>query len=273
MLNLILDSGAFTAWSKGTPVDIDEYIAYAKANAEGINHVVALDVIPGEFGRVPTPAEVEASAAASWENLLYMQKEGIDPVPVFHQGERFYWLHKMIKHGCKYIGISPANDRTTQQKRLWLDRVFGEICDAEGWPVIQTHAFGVTAVPLLMRYPWYSADSSTWAVTAGRGGMFVPYVRDDGSFKFDSAPQTVYVSTQQNEKKKAGNDSAAWKNLTDARRQQVLEFIAMAGTTFEACQAHYSPRARVNAFFFLQVQATKVDAPFKAKKTHLFKDE
>lgn len=268
MLDLILDSGAFTAWSRGTPVDLDEYIAYAKANAEGVNHVVALDVIPGEFGRKPSAAEVEVSAAQGWENLLKMQAEGVDAVPVFHQGEQFRWLHQYIAHGCKYIGISPANDRSTGEKRLWLDRVFSEIVDPEGWPVIKTHAFGVTAIPLLLRYPWYSADSATWVLTSARGRILVPKVGRDGSFDYSVAPQVVCVSVESNSK---GNASH-WDNLTPANVAQVLAWIEFCGSTFEGVSVSYKERARCCAWFFVQFGKYKVDRPWKGAKNHFFKD-
>ena len=163
----MLDSGAYSAWSRGQPIDLDQYIAYIHTNAEHLDYYVALDVIPGSFGTRPTPAQVEESAAASWNNLLYMQAHGLSPIPVFHMHEHFKWLRKMIDHGCDYIGISPANDCTTHQKRMWLDKVFDFICDADGWPCIKTHAFGMTALPLLTRYPWYSADSVTWITFSG----------------------------------------------------------------------------------------------------------
>lgn len=268
MLDLVLDSGAFTAWSKGQPVDIDEYCAYIKHNAEGIDHYVALDVIPGEFGRVPTPAEVEASAAQGWENLLYMQREGLDPVPVFHQGEQFKWLHRMIAHGCKYIGISPANDRTTGQKRVWLDRVFTEIVDKDGWPVVKTHAFGMTAVSLLMRYPWYSADSATWVLASGRGSIMVPHAHD-GEFLYSRTPQVIFTTPQAEAGK---SQKTLYRDLSPARREQVDRFVAEAGTTVEECRHHHKPRARVNAHFFMQVGAKKVDKPWKPHRQHLFKD-
>lgn len=248
-------------------MDIDEYIAYIKHNAEAIDHYVALDVIPGAFGRVPTAAEVEASAAQGWENLLYMQREGLDPVPVFHQGEQFKWLHRMIGHGCKYIGISPANDRTTAQKRQWLDRVFSEIVDAEGWPVVKTHAFGMTAVSLLMRYPWYSADSATWILTAGRGAVMAPFVKH-GLFDYAATPQIIFTS----ERSDGSGTKTLYSQLGRTRQAQVDAFFAEAGTSYDQCRAGHTARARANAYFFLRVGQTKVDKPFKPKRTHLFKD-
>ena len=267
MLDLVLDSGAFTAWSRGTPVDLDEYIAYIKANAEGVDHYVALDVIPGAFGVKPSPAEVEASASQGWENLIYMQREGLDPVPVFHQGERFWWLERMIQHGCKYIGISPANDRTTQQKRLWLDRVFELVCDSNGYPRVKTHAFGVTAVPLLTRYPWYSADSATWVLVAARGAILVPKMLR-GDFNYLVSPQVVFTSN----KAKQSLHKEHWEQLSAARRQQATAFLAQAGVTPEQVRDSHRYRAMANVAFFRGFAAAKKDAPFTPKKRHLFED-
>src|SRR5487761_2695056 len=214
-LDLMLDSGAFTAWRKKSSVDLEEYINYIRKNCEHIDIAVNLDVIPGEFGRVPEPAEVEASAQQGWNNMLTMEAEGIFPMPVFHMGESFKWLHRMIEHGSRYIGISPANDRTTNEKILWLDRVFVEIVDSKGWPVVKTHAFGVTSVPILFRYPWYSADSAAWVFTAATGGIMVPKSKN-GFFNYSEKPYVVSVSTR--EKEKSGS-STHFLQMSDAIKE------------------------------------------------------
>jgi len=281
-LNLLLDSGAFSAWNNGKAIDLDHYIAFIKANIEHIEHYVNLDVIPGEFGRTPSPSEVEVSAEQGWANMLRMEAEGLRPIPVFHMGEQFKWLRRMVEHGCPYIGISPANDRPTKAKAVWLDRVFDQITDAAGWPLVRTHAFGVTSIDLLIRYPWYSADSTTWIMIAARGKILLPRWEND-AWNFNRRPSICYVSEphlgaedltakQRAEAVKRSLEQSQWRHIT-AERKHVEDWLAFCDSSLELCEVDYIERTRVCLRFFLEFEKQHVDQPFKRTKQHLFEDD
>lgn len=157
--NIIIDSGAFSAWTQKTEINIDEYIDFCldlkKTRKENL-YFVNLDVIPGEWGRTPTLDEIEESAQKGWDNMLHMRSKGINPIHVFHMHEDFKWLDRIAKE-LDYIGISPANDVPKSEKIAWLDRVFSKIKATK-----KTHGFGVTAPDIIYRYPWYSCDSISW---------------------------------------------------------------------------------------------------------------
>lgn len=268
----MLDSGAFSAWASGKEIDLDHYCAFIRAHAEYLDYYVCLDVIPGAFGRTPSPEEVEVSAQKSWDNLIYMQREGLDPVPVFHMGEQFKWLRRMVDHGCPYIGISPANDRTTSAKRVWLDRVFNEITDADGKPFVKTHAFGVTAIDLLTRYPWYSADSTTWIMIAARGKILVPrWV--GGKWAFDKKPMICYISEPYGEGATLlrGMKEAQWRHVP-SEKEHVESWLRHCGSTLDQCAEDYKERTRVCCQFFQEFERHFVPQPFKRVKPHLFED-
>jgi len=61
--NLIIDSGAFSVWTRGEEVDIDQYAHFCgeiKKLFPLCNiYVVNLDVLPGKFGQRPTQKQVE----------------------------------------------------------------------------------------------------------------------------------------------------------------------------------------------------------------------
>jgi len=158
----LLDSGAFSAWNSGRTINLNQYIAYAKdfiARHRGvIDHiyVVNLDVIPGEQGIKPTKHEVEDAARQGWENMIAFEKAGLTPVHIFHQGEDFKWLER-ISARHRYIGISPNNDAGLKSKFLWMKKVFS-IIQARN----MTHGFAVTARKLMLSFPWYSVDSTSW---------------------------------------------------------------------------------------------------------------
>ena len=172
---LLMDSGAYTNWKQGGHVDLEQFVQFIIGfRCPNVRQVIPvnLDVIPGEFGRSPTAEEVEESAKKSFDNFQTMQQAGITALPVFHQGENFSWRDRMVVE-ADYVGISPANDRSSLVRRLWLDEVFSHL--DRNRIKVKTHAFGVMAVSLLRPFPWYSADSASAGWTAGVAGrVFIP---------------------------------------------------------------------------------------------------
>lgn len=159
---IIIDSGAYSVWAAGKYIDIDEYIKFCinlKDSPGGDRFVfVNLDVIPGKKETPPTESEVDISAEASWDNMLYMYSKGIKCLPVYHHHEKDTWLMRLAEF-TDYVGASPANDRfiTSKHKRFWLDNVFNKVKFK-----VKIHGFGVTSRDILMRYPFYSVDSTSW---------------------------------------------------------------------------------------------------------------
>lgn len=183
--NIIVDSGAFSAWNKGREIDIDEYIEFAHdciQQGERHNknvHVVNLDVIPGKVGEMKglslikpqTRRKIDRAAQQGFDNMMHMKQAGITPIHVFHQHEDFKWLDKMLEH-TDYIGISPANDLSTKARRIWMDKVFTYL-NKKGANV-KTHGFAVTSIKDLKQFPWTSCDSATWVFLAAYGEVMFP---------------------------------------------------------------------------------------------------
>ena len=69
---LFIDSGAYTAHTKGTKIDVDEYINYLNDIHEYCTVYAQVDHIAGRFGQPKDPKEVEAAPGISWENYNYM---------------------------------------------------------------------------------------------------------------------------------------------------------------------------------------------------------
>jgi hypothetical protein len=259
---LILDSGAFSAWTKKVVIQLDDYIAFIKANIDQIDYYVNMDVIPGEFGRKPSEDEVEKSAQASWDNLIYMESEGLHPVPVYHMGESIEWLDKLIDHGCSYIGISPANDRTTKQKIKWLDMVFHHICDSNGVPKIRTHGFGVTSLPILYRYPWYSVDSMSWVRFAAYGSIVVPK-EVNGIYRYDISPHVVTFSNLSPKVKVQGTH---YSNFGELSRKYIDKYINDRGFKAEDLVEDHYGRLQMCILFFKEVSKFNEGKVFVPKK-------
>lgn len=169
---LIIDSGAFSVWSNGGSVDIDKYADFCTQLKEILPecidlYIVNLDVLPGEWGHVPSKDDIDKSAEQGWKNMLYLESKGLKVIHVFHQHEDWEVLDKLSKHS-DYIGISPANDVSQKEKDLWMNQVFSRIKDT-----VKTHGFAVTSHNQLYKYPYYSADSSSWVTPARYGRIAV----------------------------------------------------------------------------------------------------
>ena len=162
-MKLFVDSGAFSAYTKGKEIDLDDYIAYLNEYGKYFN--VYLD-----------------APRISWENFLHM-RERLDKslwdrfIPVFHEGEDFKWLENMLTYKdadgnpLAYIGISPHTETTTDRRLVFCKEVFRRIKRLN--PQVKTHGFGMTALNILQYIDFTSVDSTTWLKGAIYGTILV----------------------------------------------------------------------------------------------------
>ena len=68
-----VDSGAFSAYTKGIDIDIDDYIAWINRWHPYVERYAAWDVIPSD------KVSVEESAKQTWKNYKYMKTKVTDP--------------------------------------------------------------------------------------------------------------------------------------------------------------------------------------------------
>lgn len=185
--DLVVDSGAYSAWSRGKLFDMDEYINFLNSN-----HVLDVafwaaeaDKIPGSMGVDPTEEERLAAPEESWNNYLYMIKRVKWPkkiVPIFHQGEDYSHLLRMLEYRFEdddfipYIGISPRNDVHVGEKMKWYEaiwKIIYEKCDELGRDIPLTHNFGMTTISMMEQYPSCSSDSTSWVRSASFGNIMI----------------------------------------------------------------------------------------------------
>lgn len=241
---MFLDSGAFTAWTKGTEIDLRAYINFCLKFQERLTAIANLDVIPGSYGRYPTAEEVEQSARRGFENYLTMVDAGVDPsklVHIFHQGESWEWLQKIV-NTCPYFGISPANDKTTSQKITWLEQCMKHVCDKDGLPLGKYHGFGVTSWDIMQRYNWFSVDSSTWLRPGSFGNIYVP-VHVHGVPDYGQPPNIVAVSTRSNS---VGEQGKHLITMTAEEQELVIKFVTDMGFNIEELADDYIKRHYLN---------------------------
>ena len=172
---LFIDSGAFSVHTGKANTTVDEYLDYLNSIDEYIDVCAQLDTIPGTFGQPKSKEDYEESARKSWDNFLYMRTKMKSPnklMPVFHFGEDFSALENMLtwrdENGnlLDYIGISPANDASQDDKNAYLQNVADVIARSCN-PNVKTHLYGMTSLDALSKYPCYSADSISHRLIAG----------------------------------------------------------------------------------------------------------
>lgn len=163
-INLMFDSGAFSAFTQKKPIDIQAYAQFLNANIQHILLPVNLDSINPE-----SPAK---AAEKSWENFTYLADSGVITMPVFHAREPVIWLEKMIEN-CPYIGLSGTSLVSPSEHMRWYDTMWRYVTDINGYPVSNFHAFGDTSPISLRKYPWRSADSASWQIQSGKTGSII----------------------------------------------------------------------------------------------------
>jgi hypothetical protein len=180
-VKVMVDSGAYSAWSRKVTIDLDQYIGYLQRNEHLLDSYFNLDVIPGaDGGREWRPDHIERAAESSYKNLQRMKAAGLSPIPVFHQDEDYRWLKQCLAYGESYIALAPFDGG--YDAIPWLHNCFALLSQ---YPQVKVHGLGMTTRGILHRFPWYSVDSTTWIKQAGAHLIPVPLCRN-GRFDYSS---------------------------------------------------------------------------------------
>lgn len=196
-IKLVVDSGAFTAWSKNTFVDLNKYCKFLLDNDNYIYKSINLDVI--------NQNSPEEAAKAGFANWIKMIDAGLSPIPVYHARENLKWLDAMIER-TSYIGLSGTSLVSISESLAWHKLVWSYITDRTGCPIVDTHAFGDTAIASLTNFPWTSCDSATWMIQGGRAGR-IKLQGKAYQFRTTSLRDTSFISNDD-----IGPKRTAWED-------------------------------------------------------------
>jgi len=210
-LDILMDSGAYSAMTKGVEIDIDKYIQFIKDCGDKITAAVSLDVI--------------GDGAATYSQWKYMKKKGVNTIPTYHLSTDVKYLERYIEE-TDYIGVGGVAGVTTSRTSretfnvLWKEM----LTDSDGMPLCKIHAFGITDVTILADFPFYSIDSSTWLMTSRRGIIIIPGL--DGKEPDYFQAKRVEVSSKSPHRKKRGQHL---ENLGDMQKEMIMNFITEKG--------------------------------------------
>lgn len=245
--------------SKRFKTYVDRYAEFIKKHKDAIDFYVNVDAI--------------FEPNLSWKVLKYLENEhGLNPIPVLHYGTPMKWVDKHIDHGYDYLGIGGLGQEVSKQMYYaWADRLFDRICP---WPartpIVKTHAFAINSHSLLIRYPWYSVDGSSWAKLAGYGCIYVPHVRW-GKFNFSVSPYIIGFSYRSKARKVKG---AHYLSLSTSQQTAVRKWLDHIGMPIGKVDkegnpirpgvlSQYNSRAISNLLFFQEL--CKWLPPYPAK--------
>lgn len=145
---ILLDSGAYSAYTKGKNVNLMDYLAYIQSNLDYLHQYVSLDVIGNE----------------RLTYLIYqlMKSYGLDPVAVVHYGDGpDLTIHQYNGRLLALGGTVPVRDKKKVVR--WCEEM------KKLHPETSLHLLGSSSKELLRTGSLTSCDSSTWYIQAVNG--------------------------------------------------------------------------------------------------------
>jgi hypothetical protein len=177
----MLDSGAYSAWGSGKTIDMDALCQ--EANNPYWDEVVALDVI--------------GDAEASMRNSLVMKARGLTVMPVFHFGDPWPILEE-YKRSFGRIGLASGHGAPFHKRMDWTEQ-----CFARAYPS-RFHSFGWIDERPLFRFPFTTADSTSWYSPRRFGrsksvpDVYFPTVAERGPEAYDVRQEVAHMLDLEN---------------------------------------------------------------------------
>lgn len=256
---LFIDSGAFTAWTKNVEINVDEYIEFLNTYSDQITLAGQVDKIAGSIDRKATAQEQLEASKATWENYLYMYERLKKPqmvVYTFHIGENFDFLRQALEWRDKdgkpfeYMALGGTVGKPLKQKKEWFEQCW-DIIKSSSNPNVHVHAFGMTSLKVLEKYPFTSADSTSWIMTGANGGIFSKF-------------GTVYVSEN------GKSEPTYYEHLPKTEQELFVEEILKMGYTMEQLKTDYKARVCYNMMYLYEFSKRCEPVYRKSRKRKLF---
>lgn len=210
-ISIFLDSGAFSSFTKNIEIKIEDYILFIKEHIDLIDNYSVLDVIN--------------DAETTLKNQLIMEQHGLNPTPCFHYSDDLKYL-TMYTSKYERISIGGMVPISTGDLLPWLDNIFQNyICDKNGFPKVKVHGFGITVMELMFKYPWYSVDSSSWALTGAFGSIYLPKLKN-GVFDYTLIPVKIKISDRAPQDISEG---VHFQTMSPAEQKYVIDYVESKG--------------------------------------------
>lgn len=148
IIPLMIDSGAFSAWTRKEVISLDEYISFLKKHIVKYPDVVYVNL------------DVIGNGKASYENWMAMRAAGLNPLAIYHATTDERWLKKYLHH-TDHLGIGALAKMPSSSRTIILDRLWTKwLLDGHHMPTCKVHGMGISSFRHMKRYPWHSVDLS-----------------------------------------------------------------------------------------------------------------
>lgn len=146
---IFLDSGAYSAYTKGKGIALTDYLRYISDNQRWIKSYFSLDVM--------------FDSLLSYRYYQIMKEKQYNPIPVFHYGEPLHILQRYAEH-TDFIALGGTVPEQNKSKVAeWTQGII------EKHPEIKFHLLGSSSRKIIDTCDLYSCDSSTWIMGAFNG--------------------------------------------------------------------------------------------------------
>jgi len=152
-IDIFIDSGGYSARKQGKNIDVKKYGKFLERNKEFITTAANLDVMKLEEAQ---------------ENQKYL--ETVFPIlPVYHVKEYLEGKKSLFEEWCQkypYLAVGGIAGVSLSDVEL---KNFLNFCFRTALKYkTKIHGFGINSPDLVLRYPFYSVDSTVWL----KGGQF-----------------------------------------------------------------------------------------------------
>lgn len=246
-MDLFLDSGAFSAHTQNDEIRIEDYGRFILEHGQHFTVKANLDDI-GDTG------------PKSWDNWVALRNMGCDVFPVHHAQDEDRFLTMILDSGIEFMALGGLVGASRNVLREWLDRIWSKyLVKDDGTPRLNVHGFGLTDTELMIRYPWFSVDSSSWVMTGIFGGCI-----------FREGNKFYKVTFSEDSPDKFSLDGWHYNSLTEPQKKRVNVWLDHHGVNAADLGRHYSFRHLVNARTFTEIEEMETPKTFYLQQETLF---
>lgn len=216
--DLMIDSGAFTADTKGVRISLEDYADFLRKFGPKLRPVAAISL------------DVIGDGKGSYKNWRLLTRSGVQVLPVYHLGTDEKWLLRYLEE-CDYVAIGAIANVNTRARLIGLDYVWKTyLLDSSGKPKVKVHGLGLTAVPMMTRYPWHSVDSAMVFKHAAFGKIDVPTLTEEaGLVREDWQNMRNIIVSERGGGVKGRDEGRTYFTLSERQRNLLDRFLAERG--------------------------------------------
>lgn len=167
-LNIIGDSGAFSATSQGAIITTKELADWGKKWRHKLAWVASLDVIGNP-----------KATYRNWRDMV--DNHGVQAVPTIHFGDDPSEMDKYAARGVDFMGLGGLVGVQGKPQMRWMIQVFKY--QQRNHPQMRFHGWGCTS-ERHAALPFYSVDSSSWTGSMRFGLMRLKHPRTGKNFTY-----------------------------------------------------------------------------------------